>query len=365
LEAQRAVVKTANGAASFRPRRFCIPRLPRITPADDAMLSYLVRRFLLAVLTLFIVTLIVYGLIRFMPGTPLTMAQAAMDPSRKLSAEDVKLLEQAYGLDKPWYVAYFYWMGNVLQGDLGKSFKERRAVTEVIFTRMGPTLLLSGTSLLLTYLISVPIGLFSTVYSGKLIERGVSVVLYFLYSLPSYVAAMLLLYVFYFRLRDTVWQLKPGMVSDGFSLLPLHRQVMDVGWHLILPLFCLTYGSLAYYSRFVKANMEEAIRQDYIRTARAKGVGPVGVIWHHAFRNTLIPFVTLLGLSLPAVLGGAIILEQIFSWPGMGTLFFSSITDRDYPVIMGLTLMYSVLTLAGQLLADVLYAVVDPRVTYS
>jgi peptide/nickel transport system permease protein len=155
------------------------------------------------------------------------------------------------------------------------------------------------------------------------------------------------------------------MVSDGFSLLPLHRQVMDVGWHLILPLFCLTYGSLAYYSRFVKANMEEAIRQDYIRTARAKGVGPVGVIWHHAFRNTLIPFVTLLGLSLPAVLGGAIILEQIFSWPGMGTLFFSSITDRDYPVIMGLTLMYSVLTLAGQLLADVLYAVVDPRVTYS
>jgi peptide/nickel transport system permease protein len=329
------------------------------------MTSYLVRRLMLAVLTLLVVTLIVYGLIRFMPGTPLTMAQAAMDPSRKLSNEDVKLLEQAYGLDKPWYEAYFYWMGNVVQGDLGKSFKERRPVTIVIFERMGPTLLLSGSSLILTYLISVPIGLFSTINSGKLSERGTSVVLYFLYSLPGYVAAMLLLYVFYYQLRDSAWQLKPGMVSDGFADLSPGGKIADIGRHLILPLFCLTYSSLAYYSRFVKANMEEAIRQDYIRTARAKGVGPVGVIWHHAFRNTLIPFVTLLGLSLPALLGGAIILEQIFSWPGMGTLFFSSITDRDYPVIMGLTLMYSLLTLAGQLLADVLYAVVDPRVTYS
>jgi peptide/nickel transport system permease protein len=141
--------------------------------------------------------------------------------------------------------------------------------------------------------------------------------------------------------------------------------VHDIALHLILPLACISYGTLAYYSRFVKANMEEAIRQDYIRTARAKGAGPLRVLVQHAFRNTLIPFVTLLGLTLPGILSGSIILEQIFSWPGMGSLFFEAITYRDYPVIMGLTLMFSVLTLLGQLLADVLYAIVDPRVTYS
>jgi peptide/nickel transport system permease protein len=139
----------------------------------------------------------------------------------------------------------------------------------------------------------------------------------------------------------------------------------DIFQHAVLPITCFTYASLAYYSRFIKANMEEAIRQDYIRTARAKGAGPVRVIFHHAFRNTLIPLVTLIGLTLPTLLSGAVILEQIFSWPGMGSLFFDSIQRRDYDVIMGLTFIFSVLTLVGQLLADLLYAVVDPRVSYS
>ena len=133
---------------------------------------------------------------------------------------------------------------------------------------------------------------------------------------------------------------------------------------MILPVISFTYVSLAYYSRFIKANMEEVIRQDYIRTAKAKGLGPVKIMIHHAFRNTLIPFVTLLGLSLPALLGGAIILEQVFNWPGMGQLYFRSILTRDYPVIMGLTLALSVLTLLGQLFADMLYAFVDPRISY-
>jgi peptide/nickel transport system permease protein len=155
------------------------------------------------------------------------------------------------------------------------------------------------------------------------------------------------------------------MVSDNYTELTPLGKLQDIGWHLLLPLVCFTYGSLAYYSRFVKANMEEAIRQDYIRTARAKGADPVRILVGHAFRNTLIPFVTLIGLTLPGILSGSIILEQIFSWPGMGSLFFDAITFRDYPVIMGLTLMFSVLTLLGQLLADVLYALVDPRVTYS
>jgi peptide/nickel transport system permease protein len=185
-----------------------------------------------------------------------------------------------------------------------------------------------------------------------------------LYSLPSYVAALQLLLIFYVQLKGTPYQLRPGMVSDNYAELSPGGKVADIGAHLILPLICFTYASLAYDSRFIKANMEEAIRQDYIRTARAKGVGPVRVLVWHAFRNTLIPFVTLLGLTLPSLLSGAIILEQIFVWPGMGQLYFEAITFRDYPVIMGLTLMFSVLTLAGQLLADILYALVDPRITY-
>jgi peptide/nickel transport system permease protein len=328
------------------------------------MTTYLVRRLLLGSLTLLLVTCIIYGLIRNMPGTPLTMNEN-IDPSRKLTAEDMEFARKAYGLDKPWYQAYFYWLGNLAQGDLGRSFRERKKVTSVISQRIGPTLLLSGLSILVTYVLSVPIGLYSTWRSGRVDERGTSFILYMLYSLPTYVAALQLLYFFYLRLKGTPWQLKPGMVSDNYSDLTSLGKVQDISVHLILPLLCFSYGSLAYYSRFVKANMEEAIRQDYIRTARAKGVGPIRVLVQHAFRNTLIPFVTLLGLTLPGILSGSIILEQIFAWPGMGSLFFEAITFRDYPVIMALTLMFSVLTLLGQLLADVLYALVDPRVTYS
>lgn len=329
------------------------------------MLTYLIRRLLLAALTLLLVTMIVYALIRNIPGTPLTIMEN-MDPNKVIRGEDLEIMRKAFKLDLPWYQAYVEWLRDVaIFGDLGDSIRERRPVSYVIGQRIGPTLLLSGTSLLLTFVISVPLGLYSTVRSGKFDERTSSVFFYILYSLPTYVAALQLLLIFYLKLQGTVWELKPGMVSDNHGDLSWSAQWFDIGKHSLLPLLCFTYGSLAYYSRFVKANMEEAIRQDYIRTARAKGVSPLRVLVNHAFRNTLIPFVTLLGLSLPGILGGSIILERIFSWPGMGSLFIEMLTARDYPVIMGLTLMYSVLTLLGQLLADILYAWVDPRVTYN
>lgn len=329
------------------------------------MVNYLIRRLLLAVLTLFFVTLIVYGLIRNIPGTPLTIMEN-MDPSKIIRGADLEIMKKAFKLDLPWYEAYFHWLYDlVFAGDLGNSIRDKIPVTKVIGQRIGPTLLLSGVSLLLTYLISVPIGLYSTVRSGKLDERITSVALYVLYSLPSYVAALGLLWFFYLQMKDTPWQLHPRMVDDHHADFTWLGQKLDIAKHMILPLICFTYGGLAYYSRFVKANMEEAIRQDYIRTARAKGVSPLRVLIFHAFRNTLIPFVTLLGLTLPGILSGSIILEQIFNWPGMGRLFFDSLNVRDYPVIMGLTLMFSVLTLLGQLMADILYSVVDPRVTYS
>lgn len=330
------------------------------------MLSYLVRRILLGLVTLLLISFVIFGLIRNMPGTPLTMRMAEVDPSREISKEDLKRMEKIYGLDKPWPAAYVQWVGNLARLDLGRSISRKQPVTRLIRERIGPTLLLSATSLILVYILAVPMGLFATVRSGQVEERAMSTVLYMLYSFPSFVAALFLQVLFAVKLRGTFLELPLfGLTSDNFDQLSLLGQTWDVFTHMLLPVTCFTYGSLAYFSRFVKSNMEEVVRQDYIRTARAKGVGPVRVIVHHAFRNTLIPFVTLIGLTLPALLSGSVILEQIFAWPGMGRLFFEAITERDYPTIMGLTLMFSVLTLAGQLLADVLYAVVDPRVTYS
>jgi peptide/nickel transport system permease protein len=329
------------------------------------MLNYVVRRLLIGLITLTMITVMIYGLIRNMPGTPLTSDPLMMDPSKKISDAEIKRLEKNYGLDKPVHIAYFQWIGNLARLDLGRSFKEQQPVLNVIGDRMGATLLLSTTSLLLAYLLAVPMGLFATVRSGRLDERIMTTLLYMLYSVPSFVAGLLLLVLFYQKLQGTPFQLPlGGIVSDNYDSLSAGGKLWDVLKHMLLPVTCATYGSLAYYSRFVKSNMEEVIRQDYIRTARAKGVPPVCIIIHHAFRNTMIPFVTLMGLTLPGLISGFVILESVFTWQGMGSLFIESISNRDYPVIMGLTLMFSIMTLVGQLLADVLYAVADPRVAY-
>lgn len=326
------------------------------------MTSYLIRRLGIGLVTLLLITFLIYGLIRAMPGTPIAADPAMMDPGRQISDEARARLERLYGIDKPWYEAYFVWLGNTVRLDFGKSIpRNNKPVADLIVERAPATLLLSVSSLLLTYFLSIPVGLWSTAKSGTFVERGVSTVLYMLYSLPSFVAALYLQLFFYVKLG---WLPLYGMHSDGFETMSTAAKAVDLLKHSVLPITCFTYGSLAYYSRFIRANMQEVVRQDYIRTAKAKGVSPARIIWRHAFRNTLIPLVTLLGLTLPGLLSGAVILEQIFVWPGMGRLYFEAIGQRDYETIMGLTLMFSVLTLAGQLVADVLYAVVDPRVTY-
>lgn len=327
------------------------------------MTSFILRRLLYAVLTLLCVSFLTYALIRFMPGDPISMMYGE-DPSRKVDPETIYRLKEPFGLNDSWYIGYGKWLKSAVQLDFQKSIRYGRKVEQVIAEAIPATLLLSGTSLLLTYLLSVPLGLYSTVRSGKWDERTSSLFLYGLYSLPSFVAGLQLLVIFYVGLRDTPYQLSPGMVSDNYSDLGPVAKVLDIAKHMILPVFCFTYGSLAYYSRFIKANMEEAMRQDYVRTARAKGAGQTAVVFIHAFRNTMIPFVTQIGLSLPGLLSGSIILEQIFAWPGMGQEFIQAITFKDIPMVMGLVMMFGVLTIAGQLLADILYAWVDPRVTY-
>ena len=328
------------------------------------MLNYLIRRIFFGLATLLVITFAVYALIRHMPGTPLTLDLAEMSLDQQISPSEMKRLERQYHLDRPWYVGYWLWLGNLGQGELGRSIKEKKPVSQVIGERVPRTLLLSGTSLILAYVLSLPLGLYSTARSGKIDERIVSTLLYMLYAVPTFVAGLLLLVFFYKDLAGTPFQLEPGMFSRNYSQLTPLGQAFDVAKHMILPVICFTYGSLAYYSRFIKSNMEEVVRQDYIRTAKAKGVGPVRILLHHAFRNTLIPYVTMIGLTLPALIGGSVVLEYIFNWPGMGTLYLQALSQRDYPVIMGLTLMFSAITLLGQLLADLLYAVVDPRISY-
>lgn len=326
------------------------------------MLHYLIRRVLIGVLTLLLITLLVYGLIRSMPGTPMTVAQMDMDPKFRPSVQDIERMRETYGLNDTIPVGYLKWLGNVAQFDLGRSYRQKQPVAQLIGERMVPTLLLSVTSLSLAYMLALPMGLWSSMRSGRWDERFVSVLLYMLYSFPSFVAALFLQLAFAVKLG---WLPLFGMESDNFASLTFLGKVWDVFLHALMPVTCMTYGALAYDTRFVKANLEEVVRQDYIRTARAKGVSRFRIMTHHALRNTMIPLVTLLGLSIPGLLSGAVILEQIFSWPGMGLFFFESIAARDYPAIMGLVLMLSFLTLAGQLVADLLYAVVDPRVSYS
>lgn len=308
-------------------------------------------------LTLVLITFVIFGLIRNMPGTPITVD--LLNPEIEISEERIAQLEAAYGLDKPWPLAYVHWLKNAVQGDLGKSFKQKISVVDVIYKRLGPTLLLSIPSLFLSYLLAVPLGVFSSAKSGENVERVLSTILYMLYSMPSFVAALFL--QIWLAVYWDVFPLQ-GMESKNYGDLSYVGQFLDHAWHAFLPVVCLTYGSLAYFSRFIRANLQEVTRQDYIRTAKAKGLSPQRVIWHHAFRNTLIPFVTMFGLTLPSLVSGSVIIEGVFTWPGMGLELLQSIFERDYPVVMGITLVYSIVTLISQLLADVLYAFVDPRV---
>lgn len=328
------------------------------------MINYLIRRLILAGFTLLLITFLIYALIRNMPGTPISAE--TMDPSYKMTPERYEKLKKLYGLEDPIPLGYVKWAWNTFyHWDLGDSVPQKQSVAKAIGERLFPTLLLSGGSLLLAYFTSIPIGLYCSARSGRFDERGVSVGLYALYSLPSYVSGLMLLSLCATYLTDTIVELPlQGMTSPDYASKSIFGKSLDILAHLFLPLVCLTYGQLAYDTRFIKANMEEAVRQDYIRTARAKGSSPWRVLVVHAFRNTMIPFVTMLGLSLPSIVGGAVILETIFNWPGMGQLFYASIQGRDYELIMGLTLMFTFLTLTGQLLADLLYAFVDPRITY-
>ncbi|MBN1765950.1 MAG: ABC transporter permease [Sedimentisphaerales bacterium] len=325
------------------------------------MFNYTIRRILLAIPTLLGITFVTFMIINLAPGDPAQFqTQNIMD--QEMSIRIYEELREYYGLDKPIHVRYVKWLGKLIMFDFGIALSsDRRPVWDKVKERIWATMSLAILSIGISLSLSIPIGIYSAARQNKLFDTASSTILYALYSVPSYVMAMPLI-----LLIGVQWDLLPfqGMTSDNYAELTLGGKAIDLIRHYTLITFCFSFGSWAYYSRFIRQNMLEVLRQDYVRTARAKGLSEVRVIIRHAFRNTLIPVMTLFGMLLPAILGGSVILEYMFNWPGMGRLFFDCMISRDYHTLMALTFISACLVLMGTLLSDLSYAIVDPRIKY-
>jgi peptide/nickel transport system permease protein len=327
------------------------------------MTTYLLRRILLLIPTLFGITLLTFFLIRLSPGNAAELKGGGPAGGHAMSAEVRKQMAELYGLDKPWYIAYGDWIGHLAHLDLGTSYVDHRSVTSKIAERLPLTVSITGAAVVLSYLIAIPIGVVAALKRGEIVDRTISFIVFLLYSIPVFVAALLLILLVaggdYLNLLPSY-----GANSvNAFEMGPF-EWLWDRILHLILPIICLTYVSLGAISRYMRVSMLEALGQDFVRTARAKGLPERLVIFRHALRNALIPIITIFALELPVLIGGAIIVEEIFTLPGMGQLLFESLDRKDEFVIMGVTLFTGVVTMLSYLLADVLYVVVDPRIAY-
>ncbi len=327
------------------------------------MLNYIIRRLLIGLVTLLGITFVTFLTIGLAPGD---IVEQMLQGNPEATLEDLERIRKSLGLDDPIAVRYWKWLRNIVTLDFGESFLTHEPVTTYIGRHIWPTASVGIISLALAFLLSIPIGIYSAVREGGIFDRCMSILLYMLYSVPSYVIGMILILYIGVKLH---WLPIMGMHSDyidgvPYGELPLLERFADSAKHYVLITLCFTVGSLAYYSRFVRQNLLEVVRQDYIRTARAKGISERRVIIRHAFRNTLIPFVSLLGLTLPFILGGSVILEKMFNWPGIGWLYFESVMNRDLPTIMGLNFMTAALVLFFTLLADLAYGLVDPRISH-
>ena len=325
------------------------------------MRAYIIRRLLLIIPTFIGISIITFAIIHIAPGNPAMLSIQGGMLGKGASPANIAEMQKVLGLDKPLYVQYFQWVGRLLRFDFGRSFKDHRKVIDKIMEALPNTLLLNIISFLLIYSISLPLGIWSAIKQNTVVDKGITSILFVLYSLPVIWVALLLILFFYVKLD---WLPVGGLQSLQASEYSTFPWLLDRVKHIILPVTCFTYAGFALISRYVRSSMLEVINQDYIRTARSKGLKEKKVIWRHGFSNALIPIVTLLGLELPGLLGGSIIIEQIFAWPGLGWLFFDALNARDYMTIMGLTVFTASLVLIGTLLADLLYAVVDPRIHY-
>lgn len=323
----------------------------------------LARHLAVSLLSLFIISLLSFALMELAPGSP--MDRYAGNP--RVSPADRARMAERFGLNEPAHRRYLLWLINIGGGDLGVSHVTGRPVMTEISERLPATLLLMGTALALSLFFSVFVGVYCAAYKNSIFDRLLTAGTLFGLSMPTFFLGLLMIYIFSVQL-----QILPagGRMAPWFdpSLYPLPVRplaaAVEAGRHLLMPAFVLSICQTSAWSRYMRSAMLSAMEQNYIRTARAKGVKQMTIVYRHALRNALIPLATMFGLELPALFAGAAITEHIFAWPGMGRLFISSIGSRDYQVILGITMITALLVLAGNLLADVIYRQLDPRIKY-
>ncbi len=318
-----------------------------------AYLSYRLFRFLIS---LFGVTVLTFGIMHLAPGDP-TDLQTTLNP--RVSAQAKDNLKKLYGLDQPLHVQYGNWLKRVVTLEFGTSFVDGRSVVRVIKERMPITIIINILSLLMIFGFALPIGIYSSTHQYSRFDKSATLFVFLGFATPTFWLALMMMILFGVVLG---WLPISGYQSLDVGGMSFPERLADWARHLVLPIFVSAFGGLAGFSRYTRSEMLEVIRQDYIRTARAKGLSETAVVYKHALRNALIPIITILGLSVPALIGGSVIFEQIFAIDGMGRLFYNSVMSRDYPTIMGITVLGTVLTLIGNLLADISYALANPTV---
>lgn len=327
------------------------------------MKSYLIKRLLLMIPTMLGIVVVSFFVIRLAPGDPASQkfggagqVAAGVNADRGTEAAE-KRYRQRMGLDRPLHEQFGMFLKRLVTADM-ISFQTEQLIWKDLFEALKVTVLINLIVFILIYVAAVPLGIFSAAYPNSAMDRVATVGLFVLYSLPSFWVAELLRMAFINQMPIM------GLTSQGFEQLSPFGKFLDYVHHIVLPVICLTYGGLAYVSRQMRAGMLEVIRQDYIRTAEAKGAGKARVILVHALRNSLFPIITLLAALLPFLVGGSVIIEVIFNIPGMGRLQFESISRREYDIVMTTLMLSAVLTLVGVLISDILYVVVNPRVSF-
>jgi peptide/nickel transport system permease protein len=323
------------------------------------MTTYIVRRILQAIFTLLVISMMIFGLISAVPGG----IMSAYSENPDMSQEDLARIKAKYGLDDPVPVRYAKWLGNALTGDWGNSFTSKRPAMTEIAERLPNTILLMGIMMIVTLLIAIPLGILSALKQYTWFDHITTTLAFAGQSLPVFWFGLLLIIVFAVTLKGGDG--RPLLPGSGMATLGKPFSVMDRVRHLILPVTMLAFVSAAGYMRYLRSSMLDVIHEDYVRTARAKGLRERVVIYKHALRNALIPLVTLIGLDLPALFGGALFTETMFAWPGIGRLYFTAALKTDYPVVMAVLMIDSALVILSSLLVDVVYATLDPRIRLS
>lgn len=324
------------------------------------MLRFIAKRLLQAIPLLLGIATITFTMVHLAPGDPMDMYMEQRF-QREVDPQVIELLRKKYGLDQPLPVQYAKWIGNIARGDLGESFRYRRPVTSLIAERVPYTLQLAVLALFFDALIGIALGITSAVRQYSRTDRAITVGSLVMYSIPGFWLALMLVLVFSVNLN---WFPTSQTRSLDYELLSLPGKVVDRLWHLALPVFVLGVASAAGTARFMRNKLLDVLSEEYVVGARARGLSERAVILRHALRNALIPIVTIYGLALPFLLGGAVLIEKVFAWPGMGLLAIEAIGARDYPIILATSMIAAILVVLGNLIADVTYALVDPRVSY-